>query len=339
MPEPAILLLIGTIPIVALALLFWPKGGIVGYIQRSSQLSKRVLREDALKHLHNSENQKGLASLESLAGALQISTGRAATLLEDLQQGGLVYFSGSEFRLTPTARDYALRIIRAHRLWERYLAEETGHEESKWHDMAERLEHRTSPDQANALSAQLGNPTHDPHGDPIPTAAGELVSHGGQQLTVMPLDDLLRIVHIEDEPETIYAQLVAQGLHPGMQLRLAEISPTRVRFWANGEEQVLAPLLAANISVIPLEPEVEKVTCGGEPLCNLRPGQSGVIQNLSFRLRGAERRRMMDLGILPGTIVRAEMTSPGGDPTAYRIRGTLIALRQEQAKLICIERQ
>ncbi|RME45954.1 MAG: ferrous iron transport protein A [Caldilineae bacterium] len=54
--------------------------------------------------------------------------------------------------------------------------------------------------------------------------------------------------------------------------------------------------------------------------------------------RGAERRRLMDLGILPGTLIRAEMVSPSGDPTAYRIRGALIALRKEQADRIYITR-
>jgi ferrous iron transport protein A len=48
---------------------------------------------------------------------------------------------------------------------------------------------------------------------------------------------------------------------------------------------------------------------------------------------------MMDLGILPGTVIEAEMTSPGRDPTAYRVRGALIALREEQASMIRIERQ
>jgi Fe2+ transport system protein FeoA len=47
---------------------------------------------------------------------------------------------------------------------------------------------------------------------------------------------------------------------------------------------------------------------------------------------------MLDLGIVPGTVVEPEMSSPGGDPIAYRVRGTLIALRREQADLIRVER-
>jgi Fe2+ transport system protein FeoA len=70
-------------------------------------------------------------------------------------------------------------------------------------------------------------------------------------------------------------------------------------------------------------------------LADLQPGQAGVVQSLHSR--GLERRRMMDLGIVPGTTIWAEMSSPLGDPVAYRVRGALVALRREQAQLICIE--
>lgn len=71
-------------------------------------------------------------------------------------------------------------------------------------------------------------------------------------------------------------------------------------------------------------------------LVHLKPGQSGRVVNISPLCHGPERRRLMDLGILPGTIISAEMKSPSGDPTAYNIRGSLIALRQEQANYINI---
>ena len=69
-------------------------------------------------------------------------------------------------------------------------------------------------------------------------------------------------------------------------------------------------------------------------LADLRPGQSGTVADLHSK--GLERRRMMDLGIVPGTTVVAEMRSPLGDPMAYRVRGALVALRREQAELVLI---
>lgn len=73
-----------------------------------------------------------------------------------------------------------------------------------------------------------------------------------------------------------------------------------------------------------------------ETLAALEPGEQATVVGLSPNCRGLERRRLMDLGLLPGTVVAAEMRSPVGDPTAFRIRGALIALRGEQAANIRI---
>ncbi|MBN1147623.1 MAG: metal-dependent transcriptional regulator [Anaerolineales bacterium] len=339
MPDPMTALLIGLLFLAVLTLLFWPNGGLVGHLQRVSQHSARIRREDALKHLYNTERQGGQATLESLAGALDANIRQATAVLTELQSQELVNLDNHVFRLSSTGREYALRIIRAHRIWERYLAEETGFRETEWHDIAERYEHRLSPEAVEALSAQLGHPTYDPHGDPIPTADGEIIIHNGRPLADMPLDTPLRIVHMEDEPKAVYAQLIAEGLYPGIEISLTEITPQQVRFWAESDEHILAPIVAANITVAPIPQEDYELPCFGQPLDILEPGQKGEVISLSPRLRGADRRRMMDLGILPGTIIQAEMLSPGGDPTAYRIRGALIALRREQAQLICINPQ
>ena len=74
------------------------------------------------------------------------------------------------------------------------------------------------------------------------------------------------------------------------------------------------------------------------PLSGLKPGEKGIVQAVSLALPGHERRRVMDLGIVPGTEIEAVMRSAGGDPTAYRVRGTLIALRQEQSQWILVSR-
>lgn len=337
MADPLLALLIGLIVVSFFSLLFWPKGGLIGHLQRVSQLDRRVQREDALKIIHKTERSAEPVTIDSLAQSLNINSANAEDLVKDMIAKELVEMSNRQIQLTTTGQQYALRIIRAHRLWERYLAEETGYEESKWHNLADRYEHQLTPDQIEALSAQLGNPTHDPHGDPIPAADGKFVAHGGLPLTEMPLEESLQIVHMEDEPEAVYAQLVAEGLHPGMQVQISEKSPHRIRFWANGEEHLLAPIVAASISVRSLPEQAQEISCSGRPLHSLKPGQSGTVASLSPRLRGAERRRMMDLGVLPGTVIRAEITSPAGDPTAYRIRGALIALRREQADFICIQ--
>lgn len=67
----------------------------------------------------------------------------------------------------------------------------------------------------------------------------------------------------------------------------------------------------------------------------IHPGQKAIVRALASE--GLERRRLMDLGLLPGTLVEVELTSPLGDPTAYLVRGTLVALRKEQAARIQVE--
>jgi DtxR family Mn-dependent transcriptional regulator len=337
MPEPLIAILIAaTITLIAW-LLFRPKSGLVPRWRKARQITDRVLMEDALKHIQRCERHGDTPSLQSIAGALDISVNQAAKIAEKLQSMELIIIENGEFLLTPAGRDYALRIIRSHRLWEEYLAEQTGFDESEWHDQAEKYEHLLSPEEAKDLAQQLGNPVYDPHGDPIPSSTGEFKHHPGKPLTSMDLETPLRIVHIEDEPEEIYAQLVAEGLSPGMFARISEKTPQRLRFWIGDEEHVLAPIVAANISVVPLpEEKIEQVQLGA-PLNTLNPGEKGRVVALSPRLRGADRRRMMDLGILPGTMIDVEMTSPSGDPTAYKVRGALIALRKEQAKFIQVE--
>ncbi len=306
-----------------------------------AKLSKadRVLSEDALKHIYKYENQGRRPTIQSVAGAVQAKLDDVTALIDKMAAHHLLEMEGDTFRLTEAGREYALQLIRAHRLWERYLADETGFPEGEWHDRADRREHTLSAAETEALSASLGHPIYDPHGDPIPSATGEFVPHGGRPLPTLSSGESARIVHLEDEPAIVYAQLVAEGLHPGMEVKVDEVSPQRIRFQAGGNEHILAPIVASNISVMPLsQAECAEITAC-EQLSDLKMGETGKVVSISPACRGLERRRFMDLGILPGTVITAEMVSPSGDPTAYLVRGALIGLRKEQASLINITRE
>jgi len=338
MLPPFLTLTIAVAAILLGLLVFWPERGLIPRWQRLRRLSARVLSEDALKHLYKAETAGRHPSLQGVAGALHVSLDQAADLLNDMEAHDLVAWEDDRLHLTSDGRDYALHVIRAHRLWERYLADRTGFRETEWHAQAERFEHMLTPADAEDLARRLGHPTHDPHGDPIPTADGALARHDGQALTTVTVGEAVRIVHVEDEPEAVYAQLVAEGLAPGMELRVLEKTPQFVRFWSEGDEHVLAPLLANNLSVVPLPVAEPPETYTGERLSDLKPGQQGRVLRISRACHGADRRRLLDLGLTTGTVVEAEMASAGGDPVAYRIRGAMIALRREQANLIHMER-
>lgn len=336
MLEPLIALGLAILASTVLYLLFRPGRGLIPQWRRTRQMGERTRREDALKHLHHCEMEGTSPTLQSLAGALQIPVDDTTQLLSGLEADDLIKFSAGEIQLTSTGRRSALHILRAHRLWESYLADETGYPEIEWHDQADYYEHLLTEDEVDDLDAKLGRPERDPHGDPIPTASGELIQHGGVPLPSAELNVPLRVVHLEDEPDVVYAQLVAEGLHPGMELRLIEVAPQRIRFWAGADEHVLAPVVASNIAVQRIPVRAEEPVAARN-LSQLQPGEEGKVLRISPALRGAERRRLFDLGLLPGTEVKAEFVSPGGDPTAYLIRGANIALRIEQAKFIEIE--
>ncbi len=165
-------------------------------------------------------------------------------------------------------------MIRIHRLWERYLSEETGLDAAEWHAEADRREHSTTDEQAESLASIMGQPRFDPHGDPIPTASGEVVAPRGRPITELPVGELAEIVHIEDEPASIFSQLMAEGLYPGMRVRVLEVDPVALTFEADAEEHVLAPVFAANISVQTL-PEDEEMLGPYERPSNLTPGEGG----------------------------------------------------------------
>lgn len=327
---------LGALVLVA-ALLYLARTALARW-RRVRQFRGRVRAEDALKHVYKARAAGERPTVESMAGSMQVSLNRAAQTVAGLQKAELLTVGQEGMQLTPSGERYALNVIRAHRLWEQHLAEKTGVAEGEWHRRAEHQEHLISPEEADSLSAGLGHPTFDPHGDPIPGPRGDLPRMPDQRLSSLEPGRWARITHVEDEPEEIFAQIRAMGLAPGMRLRLLAKDPRRLRCWCDGEDHVLAPIVASSLTVEPL-PEAAGMAEAARPLwlSQLEPGRCGRVVRLSPRCRGAERRRLMDLGILPGTVIRSELRSPTGGLTAYRVRDTLIGLREDQAAQIQIE--
>lgn len=337
MTHPLLLLLIALALFLVLALFFRPEKGLAWRWFRLIRIGERIQVEDALKHAYHCESGALPLTLDSLSGALGITGNHAAEVVTRLLAMGLLQNAdGKCYALTDEGRREALRIVRIHRLWERYLSDATGHDEREWHRVAELKEHTTTEAQVAALDSQLGYPRFDPHGDPIPTPDGEVIEAPGRPLTDLKPGDVAEIVHIEDEPESLYAQLVAAGVYLGQVLRMVENTATRCRVESDMEEYVFAPVLAANLSVRALDPG-ETFPASQPRLSTLGLGQDAVIAGISSRCRAPERRRLYDMGILPQTQITAEMRAPSGTPTAYRVRGALVALRPEQSDLIFIK--
>ena len=257
--------------------------------------------------------------------------------MQRLTELGLIRTGDEGPKLSEEGREEALRLVRTHRLWERYLADRTGVPATEWHDEAERVEHDLSAEQAEALSARLGHPRWDPHGDPIPTRSGDLPEVEHLSLAGVPGGRSVEVVHLEDEPREIFDALLTQGLHLGRQLRVIARDDRRVRIAAAGREWSVDLINACNVTVRVLA-EGEGAERHWESLADLAPGEAGRVVGLSPACRGQQRRRLLDLGVVKGTEITAELVSATGDPVAYLIRGALIALRRGQAEWILIER-
>ena len=302
------------------------------------QTRLQILREDVLKQLYHVENSKRTATISDLSGALKVRKTNLLPVIEEMAASDDIKTKDDLIFLAESGRDKALKIVRTHRLWEKYLAEKTGYEPYEWHFQAEKMEHRLHESDRAKLDTILGNPMYDPHGDPIPTEEGYVMPVKWKPLPSYPVNQPGKIVHIEDEPGVVYQQILDKKIFIGSHVIVTASSGNEIRLLCEGQEHVFSPIVASNIHIEPLEEE-EKFEENAIRLSGLKIGESGSIVGLSQECRGANRRRLLDLGFLPGTKVKVDMLSPMRDPVAYQIRNTSIALRNSLADLVLIKKQ
>jgi DtxR family Mn-dependent transcriptional regulator len=228
-----------------------------------------------------------------------------------------------------------VQILRAHRLWETYLAREARVPIGRVHGPAEQAEHRLTAFELDALEAALGHPRSDPHGDPIPTAAGDIAPLGAQPLTRWPVGEPAQIVHLEDEPESLFSQ-IPSALRPGVRIQTVATNAGQLTVSDGSREYPLSPLVAGNIQVaaVATPAAIERWT----NLSDLQMGEEGEVIALGAELQGFTRRRLLDLGLTPQARVGVYLDNAFGDPRAYRVRGTTIALRNDQASHIQVRK-
>ena len=184
----------------------------------------------ALARRHN-----GAVTTSAVAERLGVTPGSASGMIKKLAERGLVEHAPYRgVTLTPEGERVALEVLRHHRLLELYLARHLDVPWDRVHDEAEALEHVLSEDLEARIAAKLGDPTHDPHGDPIPTA--DLVIEEG---TTTALADVKigargRFVRVSDSDPELLRYLGERGIELGDELEVLERQPfdgpTTVRF-------------------------------------------------------------------------------------------------------------
>lgn len=179
--------------------------------------------EDYLKHLYVL-GQQGKVNTQALADALGVAPASATGMLRKLTEQGLVSHAPYQgARLTAEGEQVALEVLRHHRLLELFLHRALGVPLDEVHEEAERLEHALSERLEARIAAWLGDPTHDPHGDPIPTLCGQLPARAERRLSQLAPGDSATVARVPDsDPEQLRA-LVTAGLTPGARLNVRSV--------------------------------------------------------------------------------------------------------------------
>lgn len=124
--------------------------------------------EDFLKYVCDAGGSLPRGKMTKVMRRLNLDEATLAAAIGRLALDGMLTV-GEQFTLTTKGREAALKLIRAHRIYEQYLAEHSGYAPTEWHQRAHRMEHHISKDEQERYVSLLGNPLYDPHGDPIPT--------------------------------------------------------------------------------------------------------------------------------------------------------------------------
>lgn len=318
--------------IVVLVVILIAQTILIIWLWRRSQrviLGLDEVAEDALKALYHLSRQKSPVQRAELIRGADLQPGRLPLIVEEMARRKWITVEGENLFILPAGERRAIELIRAHRLWERYLAEKEGLALHALHEEAMRREHLTSPEEADRLAEELGNPQFDPHGDPIPSREGLFIfeTHG-IPLNRWPEKRIGQVIHVEDEPPALFSQLTLLGLTPGAQVEIDEKEPNRVLLWSGRRRIALSPAAAACVFVTDAPPEQI-------PLSEIEIGQSGKILQLGNTQTIDQ--TLVKAGLREGVEIAAIRSDPLGDPIYYQINSNVLPLTRIQANQIQLD--
>ncbi|MCA1575057.1 MAG: metal-dependent transcriptional regulator [Acidobacteria bacterium] len=182
--------------------------------------------EDYLKAIYNLAQESGQVRTVPLAESLNLKPASVTAMLKTLAELKLVeYEPYYGVRLTGAGEKIALDVLRHHRLIELYLVEALGFTWDEVHEEAEKLEHVISEKLEARIAAHLGNPTLDPHGDPIPALDGTLPDSSALSLADVPKGKEARVVRVSDQQSERLRYVAELGLVPGATVKVTESAP------------------------------------------------------------------------------------------------------------------
>jgi DtxR family transcriptional regulator, Mn-dependent transcriptional regulator len=183
---------------------------------------------DYLKAIYQLQNENGSASTTGLAERLHVAPASVTGMLKKLaadEQRLIRYEPYRGVTLTPAGEHAALEMLRHHRLLELFLQQTLGYPWDEVHAEADRLEHVISEEFEDRLAALLGDPAEDPHGHPIPSKQGDVVTPGGHKLSELTTGKHARVASVSDDEPALLRYAAEIGLVPGARLLVVERAP------------------------------------------------------------------------------------------------------------------
>lgn len=194
----------------------------------------------------------GEVSTNAIADKMETKASSVTDMLKKLAEKDLVHYKKYQgVSLTENGRLAAKMIVRKHRLWEVFLVEKLDFAWDEVHDIAEQLEHIKSEKLINKLDDFLGNPTEDPHGDPIPDANGRIIKVEKQLLSELSENQSGICVGVKDTSSEFLQYLDKQGIALGSKITilLKETFDQSLRIVVEGRENAISSKIAANLFV------------------------------------------------------------------------------------------
>jgi DtxR family transcriptional regulator, Mn-dependent transcriptional regulator len=193
--------------------------------RRGNHLSESI--ENYAKAIYALEQRgSGPVTTNALAERLGVTPASASGMVKKLAELKLVTHEPYKgVLLTAKGRRVALEVLRHHRLLELYLAESLGVPWDRVHDEAEVLEHVLSEELEELIAAKLGNPTHDPHGDPIPNRDLSITEERTESLAALEVGARGVFVRVSDSDPAMLRYLAERGITPGDHFEVVERQP------------------------------------------------------------------------------------------------------------------
>ena len=180
-----------------------------------------VSEENYIKSIYHLQQDTGLVNTNALAAEMQTKAASVTDMLKKLAAKKILQYEKYKgFKLTENGRKAALTVVRKHRLWEYFLVEKLGFEWDKVHDIAEELEHISSNELIEKLQHFLGNPSFDPHGDPIPDSNGKIPKLIQQNLTALPLNKTATVSSVTNQSPQMLEMLKHYAIAIGTSIKV-----------------------------------------------------------------------------------------------------------------------